>query len=878
MLEAPRTSLPWTLWITIMCTQVAEYAIALSAKHMTRTVYTSPIKALSNQKFRDFKETFGDVGLVTGDVSINPEASCLIVTTEILRSMLYRGADIIRDIEWVIFDEVHYVNDAERGVVWEEVIIMLPEHVNIILLSATVPNALEFADWIGRTKQKKIYVISTAKRPVPLEHFLYFDGASELYKVVDSQRKFLNVGYTAALTAHRKPANSKKVGLPSTKGTWVKLTNFLKTQSLLPVVVFTFSKKKCQEYADALSSADFTLGAHEKSEIHVFIENSLARLKEIDRTLPQIIRMKELIKRGIGVHHGGLLPIVKEMVEIMFGRGLIRVLFATETFAMGVNMPARTVVFSNLRKHDGIKFRDLRPGEYTQMSGRAGRRGKDPVGTVIVNCNSDIPEASTLNAVILGTPTKLESQFRLTFNMILNLLRIEDLKVEEMMKRSFAESVGQRMLPKQQALLDHSASLLAALKPPTCPNKMCDIPAMYEAFASYQRLEKRYRGYLIDTPLMRPGRVVLLEHPMKYPAPTYAVIISVNTTTTPARLLAVPAHSCSNSDGGACAVWIKPSAVASLTKMIMQVELGLVSGLVREGAMVDKLATQLHSLASRKTAATNLATVDPFSNAKQLPIEFHELETERETARARFDAEVRASSCPLAQCHLRAAHTAAALRSRSTRLGAAISDGALQLMPDFQARISVLRTLRYIDDENAVLLKGRVAREINTVDSLIATELIFDNVITELDPTEMVALLSVLVFQEKNTDSTNFDFPPRLQPIADALVNTAVAVAKAQQKCGMQIDERDYVKSALHFGVFEVVYEWARQTPFRDICRLTEVQEGSIVRCITRLDESCKEIRNAARIIGDPVLFAKSEEGSRLIKRDIVFASSLYVA
>lgn len=142
-------------------TVVAEYAIALAAKHMTRAIYTSPIKALSNQKFRDFKNTFGSVGLMTGDVSINPEASCLILTTEILRSMLYRGADLIRDVEWVIFDEVHYVNDIDRGVVWEEVIIMLPAHVNLILLSATVPNTFEFADWIGRTKKKKIYVIST---------------------------------------------------------------------------------------------------------------------------------------------------------------------------------------------------------------------------------------------------------------------------------------------------------------------------------------------------------------------------------------------------------------------------------------------------------------------------------------------------------------------------------------------------------------------------------------------------------------------------------------------------------------------------------------------------------------------------------------------
>ena len=177
-------------------TVVAEYAIALASKHMTKAIYTSPIKALSNQKFRDFKHEFENVGILTGDVQINPEANCLIMTTEILRSMLYRGADLLRDVEFVIFDEVHYVNDLERGVVWEEVLIMLPAHVTLIMLSATVPNTYEFASWVGRTKQQDIYVISTPKRPVPLEHFLWAD--KKLYKIVDADKKFLETGWKEA--------------------------------------------------------------------------------------------------------------------------------------------------------------------------------------------------------------------------------------------------------------------------------------------------------------------------------------------------------------------------------------------------------------------------------------------------------------------------------------------------------------------------------------------------------------------------------------------------------------------------------------------------------------------------------------------------------
>ena len=414
-------------------TVVAEYAIALAARHMTKAIYTSPIKALSNQKFRDFRHEFEDVGILTGDVQINAEASCLIMTTEILRSMLYRGADLIRDVEFVIFDEVHYVNDLERGVVWEEVIIMLPEHVTLILLSATVPNTYEFASWVGRTKKQDIYVISTPKRPVPLEHYLWADKA--MHKIVDENKRFLEKGWKEANAAmsgrnklpppnqangsanprgggesgargqsqrggqqrggqQRGGAQQRGRGAPASRGQgniartgrgggrttaaqdrniWVHLVQHLKKHDLLPACIFVFSKKRCEENADALSNLDFCT-ASEKSTIHMIIERSIARLKPNDRILPQIRRLRELLSRGIAVHHGGLLPIVKEVVEILFAKTLVKVLFATETFAMGLNLPTRTVVFSGFRKHDGRAFRDLLPGEYNQMAGRSVRR------------------------------------------------------------------------------------------------------------------------------------------------------------------------------------------------------------------------------------------------------------------------------------------------------------------------------------------------------------------------------------------------------------------------------------------------------------------------------------------------------------------------
>ena len=562
-------------------TVVAEYAIALAAKHMTKAIYTSPIKALSNQKFRDFRNTFDDVGILTGDVQIRPEASCLIMTTEILRSMLYRGADLVRDVEFVIFDEVHYVNDLERGVVWEEVIIMLPEHVTLILLSATVPNTYEFASWVGRTKKKDIYVISTPKRPVPLEHYLWAGKA--MLKIVDENKKFIEKGWKEAndvftgrdkmkasasseqsqgarggasaggrgqnqgggaaqrgsnqrggtqqrgrgQSASRGQGNIARTGRGGGRTTaaqdrniWVHLVQHLRKEDLLPACIFVFSKKRCEENADALSNLDYCT-ASEKSAVHMTIEKSIARLRPEDRVLPQIRRLRELLSRGIAVHHGGLLPIVKEIVEILFARTLVKVLFATETFAMGLNLPTRTVVFSGYRKHDGRSFRDLLPGEYTQMAGRAGRRGLDPVGSVIIVTPgaTEAPPAARLRQMILGDPTKLRSQFRLTYNMILNLLRVEALKIEEMIKRSFSENATQALLPEHEKAVKLSEADLAKVKRESCDICDRDLEVCHGASMDYITLTNELHIAVLASPVGKktfsPRRLVIYKKVMR---------------------------------------------------------------------------------------------------------------------------------------------------------------------------------------------------------------------------------------------------------------------------------------------------------------------------------------------------------------------------
>ncbi|KAF9021753.1 translation repressor [Hymenopellis radicata] len=931
-------------------TVVAEYAIALAEKHMTRAIYTSPIKALSNQKFRDFKQTFSSnsVGILTGDVQINPEASCLIMTTEILRSMLYKGADLIRDVEFVIFDEVHYVNDAERGVVWEEVIIMLPDHVNIILLSATVPNTREFADWVGRTKKKDIYVISTAQRPVPLEHYLY--AGRDMYKIVDASRNFLGQGYKDAGEALRRKQDKEReaAGLPPVqrvgarggaaaqrgqprggrgstppprggrgggrgggahrggavdKNLYVHLLGHLRKKALLPVVVFTLSKKRCEENASTLTNQDLC-AAVEKSEVHVAIEKALSRLKGSDKKLPQISRMRDLLTRGIGIHHGGLLPIVKELVEILFARGLVKILFATETFAMGVNMPAKSVVFSSIRKHDGRSFRDILPGEYTQMAGRAGRRGLDPTGTVIIVVGDFLPEQTALNTMMLGTPGKLSSQFRLTYNMILNLLRVEALKVEEMIKRSFSENASQRLLPEQQRRVIEGEQALTKLAKLECGICVPDIESFYDtsqAIVLYnESLLQMVTNAARVSKLLSPGRVIILrDHHFKtnnaaillkaapmQPAEsgkldrikTYFVLALVNDETKskahdidPSGLVPLwppTADSVYVEDGTYELTAVPMTSICLVTTrtlpkvdVVAIVDRHLISHMRQA---IEHLGTIVNEW---RTSGGSIAEVD-WGRGRSL--EFQETLKARNSTVQQFQNQS-CTACQSFDAHYALIHAERVLRANIDSLKLAISDQNLELIPDYEQRIEVLKELKFIDANSTVLLKGRVACEINSANELVLTELILENTLANYEPEEVVALLSCFVFQEKT--EVEPVVPPKLEEGKEAIMAISDRVGRLQDKYSVPVED---FRSNLKFGLMEVVYEWAKGMPFEQITSLTDIPEGTIVRVITRLDETCREVRDAARVIGDADLFKKMEEAQIKIKRDIVFAASLY--
>ena len=432
-------------------TVVAEYAIAMALRDHQRVIYTSPIKALSNQKYRDLAEEFKDVGLMTGDVTINPNASCLVMTTEILRSMLYRGSEVIREVAWCIFDEVHYMRDQERGVVWEESIILLPHKVRYVFLSATLPNCDQFTGWISKIHLQPCHAVYTEYRPTPLQHYMMPAGGEGVHLIVDEKGKFNDKNFQIAMSAlapDSKLANDILDGAARGKdgkrkrqmrrggkaGDLVRLVQMCMDRHFDPVIIFSFSKRDCEAYATQMMKLNLN-DEDESALIKQVFSNAIEALSDDDKQLPQVSSILPLLSKRIGIHHGGLLPIIKEVVEILFGEGLLKVLFATETFAMGINMPAKTVVFTSLQKFDGKDFRNVKPGEYIQMSGRAGRRGLDDRGIVIQMVDQKLDPAQA-RETMTGDADALRSTFHLGYNMVLNLLRIEDANPEYLIRNS----------------------------------------------------------------------------------------------------------------------------------------------------------------------------------------------------------------------------------------------------------------------------------------------------------------------------------------------------------------------------------------------------------------------------------------------------------
>ena len=538
-------------------TLVAEYGIAFGKKNRKRVIYTSPIKALSNQKYCEFKKKFKDVGIITGDVNINPNAQCLIITTEILHKFLYNQSETLNNVGTVIFDEVHYINDNERGHIWEEILIILPNYISIIMLSATIPNYYEFACWVGKIKNTIVYVEITKNRVVPLEYFIYIDK-DNTFKVKDKDdtinyaeienafnylkkikapknntNKKLNLnsennnfnneekknmdiknndndemkdGKVNKEIKNEKHNNSneikddnnnnkiikkeehmnsfssndgnEEIELEENEGNEIiddeinnedkeeekhhkkkskkkilEVINYIINTNSFPATLFVFNIKKIKNYSSMLLKENTLpeMSKEEKTKINNFFDKAISSIPKDEQNIPQINYVRKILQYGIGVHHSGLLPILKEIIEILYYHGLIRILFATTSFSIGLNMPTKSVVFISLQKFHEGKSEMLNSSEFLQMCGRAGRRGIDSCGKVYIIYSQ--PQGKTqitkLKNILQGEGIDLESKFRLSYRIILSFFHRNLKDIDDFFKESFHESHSLEIKPER---------------------------------------------------------------------------------------------------------------------------------------------------------------------------------------------------------------------------------------------------------------------------------------------------------------------------------------------------------------------------------------------------------------------------------------------
>eukprot|EP01063_Lacrimia_lanifica_P023042 TRINITY_DN3054_c0_g1_i1.p1 TRINITY_DN3054_c0_g1~~TRINITY_DN3054_c0_g1_i1.p1 ORF type:complete len:1287 (+),score=519.06 TRINITY_DN3054_c0_g1_i1:82-3942(+) len=899
-------------------TVCAEYAIALCQQRGTRVIYTSPIKTLSNQKFRDFKDKFDDVGIITGDVQINGAASCLIMTTEILRSILYTDPDLMSDVECVIFDEVHYVNDSDRGYVWEEVIILLPKRVRLVMLSATVPNTEAFADWVGRVRGAKVNVISTQKRPVPLRHALFF-GDKE-YAVIDNsigQAAFSAAKYkeAEAAAAAKKPqkAFTREARLRQEAQEWRSILRFLGKQNRLPCIVFAFSKDKLDALSEHLSTMNYTTKA-EKAQIEAFLRHAMKRLKGSDKSIPQVTRLFGLLKRGMAVHHAGLMPLIKEVVETLFCRGLIRVLFATETFAMGVNAPAKCVVFADVTKHDGSGTkRDLLPGEYIQMSGRAGRRGLDTVGHVLIACTGGtVPPPESLKKMMTGTPVTLESKFRLTYTMVLNSLASPLTSIAKLLRNSFAEARANKYHPVYAALRDRYTALLDEQTGELTGDPE-NVDRMYHAVRQWVEgsktlLSRAMADSKAAQALLPMGKVVVIETAPMVLTLGYVVrltgvadatcIVLGNDTSRAydAASLALPVGTLLDAAAEEV-VCPRSRIVAVLTKNVVAApepvlpktldarkgkgkddKKGPIMAMPVPRQMVnvnDKKALLERAEKLKDLLRGGLGWADVEEVAKGGSLEGLDLAEDVKVAAAE------AASCAgVLGGDMDLVHARRDNERRVAMYARLASDDGLYLMPEFRGRVEVLLHYGMLEAADptrydyTLLPKGRCAMAINSMDSVIGTELIFARFFDDLDPPLIAAALSAFVCTENRGCQK---MPAELEAVKQRLTGIVAQVYEAQCDSWLNVDLEDYLQGTLNFNIAEAVWEWAYGTPFLTVVESCRAREGTLIRDITRLDGVCREFLKAARSLGDTTLQEKFARCSELIRRDVVFCTSLYL-
>eukprot|EP01027_Heterolobosea_sp_BB2_P015582 GEZU01022297.1.p1 GENE.GEZU01022297.1~~GEZU01022297.1.p1 ORF type:complete len:800 (-),score=347.82 GEZU01022297.1:147-2546(-) len=799
---------------------------------------------------------------------------------------------------------MYYHTITERGVVWEETLILLPDNVRFVFLSATIPNALEFAEWIAKLHNQPVHVVYTDYRPTPLQHYMFPLGGDGIHLVVDEKGRFREQNFQKCLMTiaskgvERENPQARLGGKKKGKGAnsdIFKIVKMIMERRYEPVIVFSFSKRECEANALNMAKLDFN-EAEEKQLVEEVYLNAIDSLSDDDKKLPQVEHILPLLKRGIGIHHSGLLPILKEVIEILFQEGLIKCLFSTETFSMGLNMPARTVVFTNCKKFDGRDFRWISAGEYIQMSGRAGRRGLDDRGIVIMMVDDQI-EPNVVKNMIGGKADPLNSTFHLSYNMLLNLLRVEEVNPEYMMERSFYNFQHQKQRPQMEEKLAQLEEDIKKIE----IREEDQVAEYYDLKQELLVLREEIRKEIIKPihclPFIQPGRLIRVQDGEDDWG--WGVVVNFqrksdknakSIETNPSQYIIDVLLECRR-DSIAAAMKnpnLKPKPVEKGTKgemVVVPIQMDIIQDISSLRVYIPK---DLRTAEHRESVLISVNEVKKrFPQGVPLldPVEDMDIDnsTFKKTLRKVETLENKLKEHPLRKAKdiedLYAAYDKKKrIDDEIKQLKKAIrSTGQLILKDQLKAMMRVLRRLGFTNSDNVIQVKGRVAAEINSADELVLTELMFNGVFNDLTPVQIVSLLSCMVYQEKSSSDTPVRLRDELQGPYRQLQEAARRVAKVSKESKIEeMDEDDYVQSFLP-DMMEVTYAWAKGSKFAEICKMTDIFEGSIIRAMRRLEELLRQLCVAAKSIGDDSLEKKFLEGISSIKRDIVFAASLYL-
>ncbi len=828
-------------------TVVAEFAIERALGHGRKCFYTTPLKALSNQKFGDFVSAYGpgSVGLLTGDNTIKGEAPVVVMTTEVLRNMLYERSDTLEGLESVVMDEVHYLQDPYRGAVWEEVLIHLPPSVSVVCLSATISNAEEFGEWIG-TLRGATRVVIEERRPIPLEHH-YLVGRRLHPMHVEQDGVLLPNPYVVSLDRQEIHARKdrRRGSAPERGRSYAPrredVVLALEEQGMLPAIYFVFSRAGCDKSVRWLRDAGVRLTTRQEADrIRARAEERAAWIEDEDLEALGFYDFLDGLTAGVAAHHAGMLPAFKETVEQLFEEGLVKVVFATETLSLGINMPAKTVVIEDLWKFQGERHELLTPGEYTQLTGRAGRRGIDPLGHAVVVYQRQVPFERV--AGLAATRTyDLSSSFRPSYNMAVNLVRnYTPEQAHELLNSSFAQFLTDRGVVALERARDRDREALEGYR----RNMICDL-GDFEEYWDHRERARRLREE------DRRGRDAARERAVRETLASLQPGDVVYVPSTKRRGLVVVLASSRDGRPSTLAqdrrnLRLSPRDFDEPPMVLTRVALPR-SGSARSARFRRDVAARLVSLQVKPPKTPKPKVNDP--------------KLEREIARLEGRARSHpCHTCPELEKHERWAERASKLRDQLAGVERRIRVRTETLARQLDRVLGVLDDLGYVQDWS-ITDKGRRLTRIYGEGDLLVGEALDAGLLDLLTPAEIAALISAVVYEARERHPLTGRMPTG--PAADAyerLQRLWRQVRRAEDAHQVQLCRE------LEPGFAESIFHWAEGKPLEDLLEETEMAPGDFVRNCKQLLDLLRQVEDVA---GGPTA-AKVGQARAAIARGVV--------